>query len=220
VIPDPLVRRVIAAHGGDRVGQAHVAVRTLTCPVHPVIDLLPRDATILEVGCGHGLFTLSAALDAPARRLVGIDIDADKILLARDAARRLGVSDRVDLRASDGSLPAGPFDAVLCVDVLYLLGADPSADLLRDMAAVVRPGGTVVVKEMSDRPAWKARWNHVQEVGATRVFSYTEGDHLEVLTPDQITGPLRAAGLHVTQRRVDRWYPYPHELFVGTRPSA
>jgi len=215
VLPDAEIRRVVRAYDA-RVAQLHVLGRVLTCPLHPVLAQLPASGSVLDVGCGHGLFTLLAATASPDRQLVGVDIDADKIALARRAADRLDLSGRVQFRVSeDGSLPAGPFDAVMCVDVLYLLGPERGAALLTAMAGAVRPGGTVVVKEMSDQPAWKARWNHLQEVGATRVFGYTEGDQLEVLTPGQIVRPLQEAGLVVTEQPVDRWYPHPHLLVVA-----
>lgn len=212
-----VLRRVLRAYPGARA-QLHVRVRALSCPIAPVLDALPATGTVLEVGCGHGLFTLLAAAAEPHRQLVGVDIDADKIALARRAADRLGVADRVDFRVTDGALPDGPFDAVLCVDVLYLLGEHRAAALLGDMAAATGTDGVVVVKEMNDRPAWKVRWNHVQEVGATRVFGYTKGDELQVLTPPQITGPLRNAGLTVTETAIDGWYPHPH-LLVTARPD-
>ena len=214
MIPDARTRRVLAAYPDAR-SRAHALARVLTCPVEPVLEALPSSGRLLEVGCGHGLFSLLSAERSPALDVVGVDIDADKIAVARRATESLGLADRVDLRATDGSLPDGPFDAVLCVDVLYLLGPERGAALLERMADAITDRGIVVVKEMSDRPAWKSRWNHLQEVGATRVFGYTEGDELEVLAPGQITTPLRGAGLRVTERRLDRWYPHPHLLVTA-----
>ncbi len=212
------LRRVLAAYGDSRVGQAHVVGRMLTCPVMPVVRCLPRSGTVLDVGCGHGLFSLVAAVDSPSRRVVGVDIDAEKLELARQAAVRLGVSDRVEFHPTDGTLPPGPFDAVMCNDVLYLLGLEKAQRLLADMAGRVGAGGVVLVKDMSDRPVVKARWNHLQEVGATRVFRYTEGDQLEMVLPADIEAPLWEAGLSVHQQRIDRWYPHPHLLIVARRP--
>lgn len=220
MFPDAAARQVIAAYQDSRSDELHVLARVLSCPVVPVLEALPAAGTVLDVGCGHGLFTLLAATAAPDLHLVGSDIDADKVARARRAADRLGVADRVEFRVStDGSLPADGADAVLCVDVLYLLGDGPAVTLLDAMAAAVRPGGVVVVKEMADRPRWKARWNHLQEVGATRVFGYTEGDRVEPVAPDRITGALRAAGLAVRETPLDRWYPHPHLLVVATRPG-
>jgi len=216
--PSSSLRKVLAAYGDSRVGQAHVLSRMVTCPVTPVVQRLPRSGTVLDAGCGHGLFSLVAALDAPQRRIVGVDIDADKLDLARHAAVRLGVADRVQFDLTDGDLPDGRFDAVMCNDVLYLLGLERARKLLADMAARVAPGGVVLVKDMSDRPAWKARWNHLQEVGATKVFRYTEGDQLEMVLPADIEAPLREAGLSVEQARIDRGYPHPHLLIVARRP--
>ncbi len=213
-----MARRVLAAFRGSLGAQAHVLSRMVTCPVTPVVQRLPASGEILDVGSGHGLFSLVAALQAPGRTLLGVDIDEEKVALATIAAERLGLTDRVRFRLDDGRFPQGPFDAVMCNDVLYLLGRERARALLGDMAACVAPGGELLVKDMADRPAWKVRWCTLQEVLATRVLRYTEGEHLELIPPATIEAPLREAGLEVVEIPLDRWYPHPHLLITATAP--
>ena len=225
-IPDALQRRAVAAFGDSRPNQLHVFLRTATCPVREVLERIPAGGTVLDVGCGHGLFSVLAAMEDTDRRVVGVDIDVDKLELGRAAARRLGVADRVELvHSADGSLPLGLLpdrgvDTVLCVDVLYLLGETAAVDLLRAMAGAVRPGGTVLVKEMGLEPRWKRRLTEIQEVGATRVLRYTEGERVELVAPEVMVGTLLDAGLRVRSVPVDRRDLHPHLLLVATRPPT
>ena len=114
-------------------------------PYHRMLDdleveLVERYATgkdVLEVGCGTGLI-LDRAKEF-AKSAHGIDLSAG--MLARAAQRGLGVA-----QASATELPV----ATASVDVAYsfkVLAHIPDiAGALRELARVVRPGGTVLAE--------------------------------------------------------------------------
>lgn len=194
----------------------HVAVRWWSAPFRAVAQSLPRSGRIAEIGCGHGLFSAYAALSAPDRSVVGVDIDADKIALARAAATG---SPRLTFEvAPSGAVPPGPWDAVVFVDVLYLLPAGEQRRLLTEAAAALAPGGTVVVKEMGTSPGWKRRWNVAQETLSVKVLRITEGSSFDFVAPGEMAGWLEDAGLVVSARRLDRGRVHPHHLIVARRP--
>jgi len=199
--------------------RAHVHVRWWSAPFRRLVRLLPDAGPVLEVGCGHGLFSAYAALSSPERRVVGVDIDADKIAAAAGAAAQVP---NLELTvAPDGAVPTGPWAAVVVVDVLYLLPADAQRALLTAAAAQVAPGGRLVVKEMGATPAWKVRWNRWQETLSVRVLRITEGSTtFTFVDPDVMAGWLRDAGLSVTATRLDAGRVHPHHVLVGERPPA
>ncbi len=119
-----------------------------------------------------------------------------------------------------GRLPAGPWDAVVVVDVLYLLSGDEQRELLTACRALLAPGGVLVVKEMGVTPGWKARWNLVQETLSVRVLRITDGANLTFVAPEITAEWLRDLGLEVTARRLDRGRLHPHHVVVGTDPST
>ncbi len=204
--------------------RAHIALRWFSCPFPAVAAAVPRHGRILDLGCGHGAFSLFLALDAPARVVHGVDVDVDKIDAARRAAE--GLEERVSFEAVPMSwrpAPAagdGGWDGIVVVDVLYLLGAEGALALVDAAAAALAPGGTLVVKEIDTTPRWKYRLAVGQELAATRVAKVTEGDHVDFVDPAQLASSMRAAGLDVARRRIDRGYPHPHLLLVGTRPGG
>jgi SAM-dependent methyltransferase len=204
--------------------RAHVHVRWRTCPLVDVAARVPTRGRILDVGCGHGLFAAYLALDAPARDVVGIDLDARKldessarVVRARDAGARLTLK-----VGAPGAVPDGPWDAVTVVDVLYLLNAAAQRDLLARAAAQLAPGGRLLVKEMAPSPRWKARWNVVQETLAVRVAGLTASAAagFVFVDPAEMAGWLEAEGLAVERVRLDRGYPHPHHLLVAERMVA
>jgi 2-polyprenyl-3-methyl-5-hydroxy-6-metoxy-1,4-benzoquinol methylase len=215
---DGAAARALAAYDdlgwGDRF---HVAVRWRSCPFPAVEARVPRAGRILDVGCGHGLFALYLAARSPDRAVVGVDVDAAKLVSARRAAARAGLP--VDFaEAVGGALPAGPWDAVTVVDVLYLLGPAAALDLVARAAAALGPGGSLVVKEIDTRPRWKYQLARLQEMVSTRVTRITEGAGVAFVPPDDIAGAMHAAGLSVTRHPLGRRSVHPHLLLVGRRP--
>lgn len=105
---------------------------------------------ILDAGCGDG--RLAATLAREAERVIGVDANRDMLRAAR---HRRDHGAQVDLVGAD--LAALPFpndslDAVTAVTVFCFV-AEPVA-ALRELARVVRPGGRVVVGELSRWSLW------------------------------------------------------------------
>ena len=219
--PDAAARAALDAYRdaprGDRL---HVWVRWLSCPFPPIADVLPATGRVLEIGCGHGLFSAYAARRAPGLQVLGVDIDAEKIAVA--AASEPVEGGRLEFAVGEsGSVPAGPWDAVVLVDVLYLLDPDAQRALLASAAAALAPGGSLVVKDMATRPRWKARWNAVQESLSVRVLGITEGSReFSFVDPEERARWLTASGLRdVRMRRLDRHRIHPHHLLLGQAPG-
>jgi ubiquinone/menaquinone biosynthesis C-methylase UbiE len=102
----------------------------------------------LELGAGEGAFTLALAdLLGGGARIAALDRDASALRrLAEEMARRFPGRE-LTTRVGDfrDPLPDGPFDGVLAANSLHFV-ADPVA-VLRRVAAVLRPGGRLLVVE-------------------------------------------------------------------------
>ena len=95
-----------------------------------VCDLVARSGfparSILEPACGVGAFVVAAAQAFPdAERILGSDINAAHIAVARDSVRRLGASPRVDLETAD--FFAADWRAVIAqlADPILIVGNPP-----------------------------------------------------------------------------------------------
>jgi 2-polyprenyl-3-methyl-5-hydroxy-6-metoxy-1,4-benzoquinol methylase len=219
----PAARRALGlfatAPRGDRV---HVQVRWWSAPLAEVEAATPRQGRILEIGCGHGLLSLYLALSSGDRRVVGVDIDGDKIALARQAAGRLaeGEAHVSFVAVEPGELPAGPFDAVVVCDVLYLLGPRARATLIDDAVDHLAPDGVLLLKETARTPRWKDVLNVIQERLATKVLRITEGTTVDFADPTRFVEQLRGRGLEADVRRIDKGYLHPHVLVTARRAAV
>lgn len=205
--------------GAPRGDRFHVRVRWRSCPFPAIEREVPLRGNVLEVGCGHGLLSLYLALSSKERSVIGVDIDTDKIELARLAASALRAGEAaVRFAASKpDELADGRFDAIVISDVLYLLPPNERSALLDACVDHLGPEGVLLVKEADRFPRWKAAITVAQELLATRVLHITEGEEVEFAPPSTFVEQLRGRGLAVTMHRVDRGYAHPHVLIVGAR---
>src|SRR4051794_33494036 len=105
---------------------------------------VPVDAaSILELGCSNGALGAALKRRAPdAVTVVGVELDPSYAATAAERLDRVVVTDAEAFLAGPPP-PEAPFDCLVAADVLEHL-VDPWAALSR-AAALVRPGGTVVV---------------------------------------------------------------------------
>lgn len=111
---------------------------------------------LLDVGCGPGYATTDlAGIVGPGGRVVGVDRSRRFLDAARERSLALGLAQAEfhELDLDEQPLPARPFDGAWSRWV-YAFVRDPRA-LLARVAAVVRPGGVMVLHEYADYRAWR-----------------------------------------------------------------
>ena len=203
----------------DRGAAVHARVRAATCPFDGVMRAVPRQGAVLDLGCGHGLLSLLLAMETAERAVTGVDLDEPKLEIARSTASRLEVNVRF-LSSEAAVFAADSWDAIVVVDVLYLLGRTDALALLGAAASALRPGGSLIVKEISTRPRWKYLLAVAQERLATGPLRITQGAGVAFLDPNEIESAMLQAGLAVERTALDKWYPHPHQLFTGRSPGG
>ena len=98
-----------------------------------------KGARVLDVGTGSGILAITAlALGAESAR--AIDVDTDVLDVVRENAARNGMSERVEVDATDVGDVEGTFPVVLAN-----IEADVLVRLARDIAARVAAGGFLVL---------------------------------------------------------------------------
>lgn len=159
-----------------------------------VLPFLPASyRTVLEIGCGAGVF---AAQLAPGSEIWGVEPHEDA------ASRAAAVLHRV-LRgpydAVAGQIPDGYFDVVVCNDVIEHIADE--AVLLASLRTKLRPGGHLVgsvpnvrfVKNLAGLLLAKD-W-HYQDAGTL------DRTHLRFFTEKSLRRTLREAGFAIEEFR-------------------
>jgi bacteriocin biosynthesis cyclodehydratase domain-containing protein len=123
---------------------------------------------VLDLGCGTGQQAIRLA--QAGCDVVATDVSADMLREAAAAAERAGVGDRVRFSNDDPSELDGPFDDILCLNVLDHV-EDP-LPLLRSLARLLGPRGSMLVSlphPIKDRGYWykehvAGRWRYPEFV--------------------------------------------------------
>ncbi len=117
-----------------------------------------RVRCVLDAACGTGHHAI--ALAQRGYRLVGADLSTVMVEQARQNASAAGVNVTFAV-AGLGELAAlgETFDAVICLgnSLPHLLTAEAVAGALADFAAVLRPGGLLVIQNRNFDRVWRER---------------------------------------------------------------
>jgi demethylmenaquinone methyltransferase/2-methoxy-6-polyprenyl-1,4-benzoquinol methylase len=184
-----------------------------------IADLgLPEGSRGLDVGCGVGLYALwLAEAVGPRGSVVGVEPSAERVEEARALVGHRLSPPRLAFREGDATkLDAADatFDWVWCGDVLHHV--QDTARALAELSRVIRPGGTIIVKEsqllgglfVPGHPALERRLRQ-----AEMEWSRHEGGELSFEERRQQTpASLRSAGLTVERFRtylLERRAPLP-----------
>jgi SAM-dependent methyltransferase len=202
----PLVARLFV-HGRAFVSDLAVVER-----------YVPKKGFIVDLGCGYGLFACVLRETSPTRRVLGIDIDAGKIAVARAA-----IQDTRWLRfeVGDGVHEAPPHcDAITIVDVLYRLPPDQQEELLRNAASALPEGAPLVVKAQERRRDPRYAITYAQElVSASLGFTRGGRERFFFVSRDEALAMFERAGFLVEVVEMPR-RPYTDVLYLARRAPS
>lgn len=149
----------------DKYGSTNPVVRRLMTGFHAQLDDLFAKAaaeSILDVGCGEGVLTCEWADRLGEGRIVGIDLDDDKLRAEWDKRRRPNLEYRAE-EATALTFADDEFDMATAIEVLEHV-PDPEATVA-EMARVAKRWLLVSVPR---EPVWRmtnmargAYWRHL-----------------------------------------------------------
>jgi uncharacterized protein (DUF2062 family)/SAM-dependent methyltransferase len=171
--------------------------------------------TVVDLGCGYGMALSFAAFGGSSRRLVGCDLDAHRIAVAREALCTLNAELSVaDVR--DVGLP--PAGLILILDVLQYLSAEEQLSLLQRCCSALVPNGVLVFR-VHDRE--RGLWSVITLAFDRLVFAWGRvGVRPVTLPAARYESVLKNAGMQVQERRFRNRLPLAHILFIARKPFA
>jgi 2-polyprenyl-6-hydroxyphenyl methylase/3-demethylubiquinone-9 3-methyltransferase len=149
---------------------------------------------VIDIGCGGGV--LSESMARKGAKVTGIDLSKKALKVADLHSLESGVEVRYKHIAAEdmAAEEAGQFDVVTCMEMLEHV-PDP-ASIVRAAATLVKPGGHVFFSTLNRNP--KSYLFAV--IGAEyilRMLPRGTHDYAKFITPAELSGFIRAAGLQL-----------------------
>jgi len=200
---------------------APAVVRFMSALPYDLVTELPRDARVLDVGCGGGQVLATLAERRPDLRLVGLDLSNEQIRRARKRTSRFGVELRqgsaLELPFDDES-----FDAVYsCASIKHW--PDPALGL-SECVRVLRPDGRVAIVEtdrgchLPDAARFVGQWRlppPLRPLALAMFRTWVAGQ-----SPDLAEAEAMLDALPLSERSVQRITGTPALLMLGVKGDA
>lgn len=105
--------------------------------------------TMLEIGCGSGIYLRHAAEENPQATGIGIDLQADVVGNTTTRLASWGLASRFRVMQADIRQPTpeltGPFDLITLYNNIYYFPANERIGLLRSLRDRLKPGGALAL---------------------------------------------------------------------------
>lgn len=134
--------------------------------------LVPRNASVVDLGCGYGLLGYLLHWSSEDRRILGVDHDAAKVEVAQHGFSRGEALQFVHADLSSYTPPAA--DVFILKDVLHYMPKEEQAALVERCSNALNPGGMILVRDgFADDGRAHAK-TRTTELFSTRLFGFNK----------------------------------------------
>ncbi|MEY6431096.1 class I SAM-dependent methyltransferase [Thioalkalicoccus limnaeus] len=204
----------------DQAESLDEACQALAALMADAAEMGPEDC-VLDVGFGFADQDLFWARAYRPKQIIGLNITASQVAVARRRVAELGLDDRIDLRL--GSATRMPIEDATIDKVVAMESAfhfDTRQAFFEEAFRVLRPGGRLVLADILPMPKVAGTWRRIEHWWSWR---QTAGKFRvpvdNFYTRDQYPARLAAAGFgesRVVSIR-DQVYRPLHEYLAGHR---
>jgi len=183
--------------------------RPYICPFHTLLKHVPQNSTVLDIGCGSGLFLNLLAYRNIVNTATGIDAAKQPIITARAALKV--IEPKADIifehRKVEEGLPDMKFSVVSMIDVIHHIDPNYQRSALESAVSRVSDNGIFLFKDIGSRPLWRAWANRFHDLLLARQWIY-------YVKETDVQDWIEKAGFQlVHQETINMWW-YGHNLMI------
>lgn len=171
---------------------------------------------ILDVGCGIGLMLHALRGSGVHARYQGVDIDADKIAIARSTVQQEDHGDvHFEVRDLTHDFPAH-LGSVVLLDVLQYIEPAAQQELITKAARCVSPDGVLVIRGGLDDGSLRAAFTRITDrIG--HAIRWMGTSFKAQPKPSQLRAWLQQQGLQAEFRKPPLSAPFNNWLIIARR---
>lgn len=191
----------------------YTIIRYAICPFDEIEQCVPKFGKIVDMGCGHGIFTNLLAMKSDKRHVVGMDINENKIKVAIPA---LSGRKNIEFRVGDleESLRVKDIKCFTLIDVLCYIPLDKKRELLKKIYNILQIDGVLIIGDIQEIPRWKYWWTlfHMATIDKLIHRSFKKNHYF--LKKEDYLSLLKDIGFGVNFLDISKGYPYSHCLYI------
>lgn len=139
-----LANKIIDLYSKSGWKSIFVKLRFWYAPYREVEELIPVNGTVVDLGCGEGIFSNYIALCSKHRQVIGIDIDRNRIKEANHGIANVNFIN-ADVTKSDLSQP----DVIICFQLLHHLKSyEAQEELIEKCIKNLNKGKKIIIDEI------------------------------------------------------------------------
>jgi 2-polyprenyl-3-methyl-5-hydroxy-6-metoxy-1,4-benzoquinol methylase len=139
-------------------------------------NIIGTKSTIYDLGCGYGFLSLYLHYRNPNRKIYSFDIDAEKILVAKNCYTQ---NENLTFHQSDiTKIELKDFDILFLNDVLHYLTESEQTRLLTAAANRLKVNGSIIIREGISDDMQKHGWTKLTEFFSIHVFKFNQSQNL------------------------------------------
>lgn len=147
----PNLKKVIAMYKSGGFGEFFSYIRIWDAPFDEIEKVVPKKGIITDLGCGEGILTNFLAISSTKRKLIGIEIDKERITQADkgifNAFFEYGDVTKVKIPKSD---------AIVLSHLLHHLSSyEKQEELISKCLGSLKKSGCLIVVEVNTKPFFK-----------------------------------------------------------------
>lgn len=145
------IEKTISLYANSGWKKWFAKIRFEDAPYEKVMDLIPKNGQIVELGCGEGVFTNFMGISSSKRKIIGVEIDKTRFSQADKGLKNVKF---IHNDAVTYKIPKS--DCIVLFHLLHhLLSFKMQEKLLINCYKALKKGGKLIIVEVDIKPTFK-----------------------------------------------------------------
>jgi len=135
-------------------------------------EIIPREAKIVDIGCGLGYISYLLKYTSPKREILGLDYDAEKIATAKNIIKD---NKGIDFKVADITKDEFPdADVYLITDVLHYFPEELQIKVLEKCMSKLSDNGMIIIRDADADLEERTKVTRQTEINSTKIFKFNK----------------------------------------------
>ena len=161
-------------------------------------EIIPKNANIVDIGCGYGYLAYMLKSVSKERNILGIDYDEEKIAVANRIETNNAGLNFILKDISEGSIPSA--DVYILKDVLHYMPENLQIAILNKCMNQVSDNGIIIVRDADADLEKRTKVTKKTEIQSTKIFKFNKTKYnLTYISGKKISNIAKNNGFNCTR---------------------